>query len=107
MTNSLTYPAAPIETKSPLDRGLLRTTLSYMKWGYGALLFSLLAYGVYTLARSLRLAVAGVTLQGFLLGILTALAVQAVIFAGFMFVAKRSGRAVLHAPGDIASPRKP
>ncbi len=35
------------QDEPPFWRDLLTTTLSYMEWGYGALLLSFVAYGVY------------------------------------------------------------
>jgi hypothetical protein len=34
-------------TRHSLGRDILATTVGYLKWGYGALLLSLIAYGYY------------------------------------------------------------
>ena len=47
MTSSLTDTSATMELRPPLWRELWNTTLSYLLWGYGALAFSLVAYGSY------------------------------------------------------------
>jgi hypothetical protein len=39
----------------PLWRDLLDTTLGYMKWGYGALLLSLVAFAIYRVSQSKEL----------------------------------------------------
>jgi hypothetical protein len=49
-------PPFPPETNDPEEptfwRGLWDTTLSYLKWGYGALAISFVAYGLYRIYQS-------------------------------------------------------
>ena len=47
MTNSMTDSTATMEFRPPFWRELLNSTLSYLAWGYGALLLSFISYGAY------------------------------------------------------------
>jgi hypothetical protein len=54
MTDIHTYPAVPPETNPAFGRALRDTVLSYLKWGYGGLLLSFIAYGIYLLWHGLH-----------------------------------------------------
>jgi len=47
MISSVTHSSATLDYKPSFWRELLDTTAGYMAWGYGALLFSLAAFGSY------------------------------------------------------------
>jgi hypothetical protein len=51
MTSSSMNPATAFNSQPNPIRELFNTILSYMAWGYGALLLSLVAYGSYSLFR--------------------------------------------------------
>jgi len=57
MSTSAFHPSAPssgVRNSRSFLRELLATTVSYMKWGYGALLLSTIGYASYAAFKSLE-----------------------------------------------------
>jgi hypothetical protein len=79
MTSAASAPIPASHARQPFREQLLASTVSYFKWGYGALLCSLLLFGAFVLLRGINTAVQLLaTRYGLPLAILSVILIAAV-----------------------------